>query len=79
MSEHITVAVGEASFGQGSGPIILERVACSGTESNLTQCGHNGIGNHACAHSKDAGVICLGNHNIIMGIHVTIRFIVCMV
>ena len=59
MSLHITVAVSRAFFGQGSGPIFLDNVQCTGTESNLTQCDHNEIGVHNC---RDAGVICLGIH-----------------
>ncbi|MCI4384775.1 hypothetical protein PGIGA_G00042550 [Pangasianodon gigas] len=49
-----------ANFGQGSGPIWLDNVNCSGSESDITQCPHNGFGNHNCGHGEDAGVICSG-------------------
>nr|XP_055037252.1 deleted in malignant brain tumors 1 protein-like [Misgurnus anguillicaudatus] len=49
-----------AYFGQGSDPIMLDEVACSGNESSLIQCKHNGLGSHNCKHSDDAGVICSG-------------------
>ena len=61
MCIHITVAVGGAFFGPGSGPIFLDDVNCTTAESDLTQCDHNGIGNHSCEHGDDAGVICRGN------------------
>uniref|UniRef100_A0A3P9KDD8 SRCR domain-containing protein n=1 Tax=Oryzias latipes TaxID=8090 RepID=A0A3P9KDD8_ORYLA len=51
-------APGSAYFGQGSDPIWLDNVACSGSESSLTQCGHRGYGTHDCSHSEDAAVIC---------------------
>ncbi|XP_023806161.1 uncharacterized protein LOC105358639 [Oryzias latipes] len=47
-----------ALFGQGSDKIWLDDMECSGSESSLTQCGHNGYGKHNCNHGEDAGVIC---------------------
>ncbi|XP_031434622.2 uncharacterized protein LOC116223158 [Clupea harengus] len=51
----------EAYFGQGSGTTWLDEVLCSGTESSITQCSHNGFGNENCNPSEDAGVVCIGN------------------
>ncbi|XP_036398496.1 uromodulin-like [Megalops cyprinoides] len=47
-----------AHFGPGSGPIWLDNVQCTGSESALTQCTHLGFGTHNCGHGEDAGVIC---------------------
>ena len=57
-------AEARARFGPGQGPIFLDDINCSGNESNLTQCGHRGLGSHNCRHHEDAGVVCEGNkHN----------------
>lgn len=46
-----------AAFGQGSLPILLDDVSCSGSESTLTSCSYDS--NTAdCSHAEDAGVKC---------------------
>ena len=42
----------------GTGPIWLDDVRCSGNEENLRHCSHRGWGSHNCYHHKDAGVQC---------------------
>ena len=51
------IAVTGAAFGQGTGPVYLNSVGCTGTESSLLSCSHSVIG-VSCSHSSDAGVVC---------------------
>ena len=51
-----------AQFGKGTGPLILDRLGCTGNEAGLLSCYHRGIeviGSN-CTHSDDAGVRCQG-------------------
>ena len=43
-------------FGVGSGPIILDNVQCTGSETSLSNC--SALSQPNCGHSKDAGVRC---------------------
>lgn len=47
-----------AHFGQGSGPILLDAVKCTGNELFLDQCHHGDWEQHNCDHMEDAGVSC---------------------
>lgn len=53
-------APGQALFGEGTGPIWLNNVGCSGNESSLSACSSSEVGQQSCAHSQDAGVVCEG-------------------
>ena len=54
----ITYTNNNGIFGPGAGAIFLDNVDCIGNETNLANCSHNGVGDHNCRHSEDAGVIC---------------------
>nr|XP_054765114.1 deleted in malignant brain tumors 1 protein-like [Lytechinus pictus] len=56
--EGALAAFPQAHFGEGSGDIFLDGVQCNGSESNLKNCNHRGIGVKNCAHEEDASVIC---------------------
>ncbi|NXE57193.1 DMBT1 protein, partial [Casuarius casuarius] len=51
-------APGRAYFGQGQDPIWLDRVACAGTETALSECWKKPWGQHSCSHVEDASVVC---------------------
>ena len=45
------------NFGEGRGKSWLGGLQCTGSEANLLQCPHGGVGS-GCAHSQDVGVVC---------------------
>ncbi|XP_067048010.1 uncharacterized protein [Acropora muricata] len=54
-----------AHYGQGTGLIWMDDVACSGSESHLHDCRQRGWGSHDCTHSKDSSVRCrYGSSNL---------------
>ena len=51
----------QPSYGQGSGTIAMENVACFGTETDLFACKSSPIfDTGTCTHDEDAGVVCEG-------------------
>ena len=50
-------ALGNAAFGQGTGPIIRDDFLCQGSEETLDNCSF--IVRHNCQHTEDAGVRCM--------------------
>ena len=66
---HCTGAQAQTSayYGQGTGPIQLDNVQCTGSEVNLLQCSHSTIDN--CGHSEDAGIRCRGERVVTFLLH----------
>ena len=48
-----------AHFGQGTGPIFVRSIGCSGSESSWLQCSWTRF-QSGCGHYEDAGVRCEG-------------------
>ncbi len=44
----------------GTGPIWLNSVLCTESETRITDCTISAFGGHNCTHSSDVGVICQG-------------------
>ena len=50
------MALRNAHFGQGTGPIHLDNVHCSGREESIFDCSY--LSYHNCGHYEDASVQC---------------------
>ena len=54
-----------AHYGQETGPVWKDDVACSGNESRLYDCRQRGWGSHNCVHREGSGVFCqYGSSNL---------------
>uniref|UniRef100_A0A8C5KJF2 Scavenger receptor cysteine rich family, 4 domains n=1 Tax=Jaculus jaculus TaxID=51337 RepID=A0A8C5KJF2_JACJA len=60
-------ATGLGHFGYGRGPVLLDNVGCTGTETRLSDCFHLGWGQHNCGHHEDAGALCEGEAELNWG------------
>lgn len=56
----------EGDYAAGQGFILLDDVACVGTELTLLDCPHSNWGQHDCSHAEDVGVRCSPESNTVM-------------
>ena len=50
-----------SGYENGSGPIFLDQLQCTGSEQSLLECGMGrAVGLHRCDHSMDVGIRCTG-------------------
>ena len=62
-------AFSTADFGEGTGPIFIDELHCSGMESDLLDCpSFQPVGLHHCDHTMDAGVKCIGRRPVTFNI-----------
>ncbi|XP_068428707.1 macrophage receptor MARCO [Clinocottus analis] len=52
-------AISTFTASPGSGRIWLDELKCLGTESDIFNCRHRGVGVNNCQHTEDAGVQCI--------------------
>lgn len=51
-------SVTHGRLGQGSGPVVLDALSCTGQENFLGQCRHNPAGAVLCQPSQTLGIVC---------------------
>ena len=72
-----------SGFSPGNGPIFLDQVVCSESDSSLLECGRfTPLGLVACGHTHDAFVRCIGkaqtNMECSVMVHVAFYFQISM-
>ena len=50
--------ISDPFVGQGRDTIMIDELACSGVESTIFDCPHNGFFQHDCSHNDDVWVDC---------------------
>ena len=52
------------TYGNGTGPIWLDNVHCTGTETHIFDCHHGGWASHNCGHDEDVSIRCAADGNV---------------
>ena len=58
-------AITSTYYGRGTGKIWLDDVECTGNETSLGNCEHEGWGDHNCGHREDIGIQCAPGIHVI--------------
>ena len=60
-------------FGQGSGPVWLEDLECTGSESTIASCGHLGLNvtRNCRNYHEDVGIRCYGSQGTFVSTYIT--------
>jgi len=45
-------------YGPGEGEIWMDNLGCTGSETDLADCQHNGFAQHNCGHNEDVSILC---------------------
>uniref|UniRef100_A0A8C8SAN1 CD163 molecule n=1 Tax=Pelusios castaneus TaxID=367368 RepID=A0A8C8SAN1_9SAUR len=72
-------ALGKAAFGEGTGPIWVEKVNCRGTESSLWDCPATPWHQSNCGHKEDAAVKCSGEVTVPVVACIILGTLLCLV
>uniref|UniRef100_A0A8C3H8W9 SRCR domain-containing protein n=1 Tax=Chrysemys picta bellii TaxID=8478 RepID=A0A8C3H8W9_CHRPI len=72
-------APGEAAFGEGTGPIWVEKVNCRGTESSLWDCPAKPWGESNCGHKEDVAVNSPPRRPLTDSGRVTVPVVICII
>ena len=56
-------------------PSVLYNVMCTGNETSLLQCSHNGFIDQYCSHDDDIVLKCIGKHLVLMTFWLQIRIV----
>uniref|UniRef100_A0A452GH92 SRCR domain-containing protein n=1 Tax=Gopherus agassizii TaxID=38772 RepID=A0A452GH92_9SAUR len=72
-------ALDKAAFGEGTGPIWVEKLNCRGTESSLWDCPAKPWGESNCDHKEDVAVNCSGEVTVPVIICIILGALLCLV